>query len=268
MKEKVSIVGLGWFGVELANSLYPAYHIIGTKRAVSDDSMPYELYKLDFENDSTLNVLPKVLDTDYLVLNIPPNARASNAQDSYRKMLDLVISHSQNSPLKRLIFISSTGVFCGNSRIVDEFTTPEPMTTAGKILYEAEKNVLAISKFESVVLRPSGLVGGQRHPAKYLAGRINVKGQHQIVNLVHRDDLITTTSALIKTRKLPGGIFHACSSEHPNKKDFYQNEVIKLGMEPPVFDENDMSIGKEISANWSKQNLGISYKFEDPFRML
>lgn len=252
--------------MELAHSLHHEYDVIGSKRRLHAQ-LPFQFYRLDFRDRSTLAVLPKLMDADYLILNIPPSSAAENVRDNYHQMLDLVIDRAKNSPLKRLIFISSTGVFGGNSGIVHEFTKPIPAAISGKVLREAEEEVLKLSNIEPVVLRPAGLVGGQRHPANYLAGRKNVKGQHQVVNLVHRDDLVTSVKALIKRRKLPGDIFHACSSQHPNKKEFYQRVAIKLGIEPPVFDQNDMNTGKEISSDWSKQCLGISYKFEDPFTM-
>jgi len=250
--------------MKLAYSLRSKYEIVGTKRTLPKEELPFTVCKLDFRDEATYGNLNHVVKVDQLVVNIPPNARAESAQENYRNMLDLILTHAE---VKKLIFVSSTGVFGKNEGVVDEFSKPIPDTMAGKILLEAEERILSQTSFIPIVLRPSGLMGGVRHPVKYLAGRTNIAGRFHPVNLVHREDLVFMTNSLLKKSSFSGRIFHACAAQHPSKKQFYAQEAIKMGLKPPNFDEEDNSLGKEVSARWSKENLNLSFTYEDPYSM-
>jgi nucleoside-diphosphate-sugar epimerase len=267
MKKKVSIVGLGWFGMDLAYALHPSIEVIGTKRKLPNENYPFKIFELDFERNSTLQSLSEAMNADCMVLNIPPNARAENATENYRFIIDSVEEAIENSQLKKLVFVSSTGVFGANEGEVDEFTTPRPNTIGGKILREAEERVLNLHNAEGLVLRPAGLVGEDRHPVKYLAGRKDLSGRFHPVNLVHRVDLIAMTEALILKTNFESRVFHACCSQNPPKQDFYRLEAEKRSLELPEFDQNDLSIGKKVSAAWSKKSLSLSFTFENPHEM-
>lgn len=267
MKKRLSIVGLGWFGMELASVLKDDYHVFGTKRKVPTEPCQVEVMPLHFDPEPEGAPLSKVFDAELLVLNIPPNARSENAEHNYRRMMDSVIAALERSPIKRAIFISSTGVFGKNEGKVDEYTLPIPTTTSGRILIEAEQRFLSVSSSETFVLRPAGLVGGDRHPAKFLAGREGISGRLNPVNLVHRNDLIAITASLLEADKLSGRVFHAASSGHPSKEEYYSVVTRKLGLAVPSFDQSDHSLGKEVDAERSKVETGVKFMFEDPFSM-
>lgn len=268
MKKRLSIVGLGWFGMELAKTLKNEYHVFGTKRSIDPKERVVPIFPLTFTPEPEGTPLSEIFHTDLLVLNIPPNARHENAESDYRLMMDYIVSAAGESTIRRAIFVSSTGVFGGNNGIVDEKTTPVPTTIGGRILMEAEQRFLSISSCETVVLRPAGLVGGDRHPIKFLAGRNGVSGRLNPVNLVQRDDLISMTAAILSSDDLTSQVFHAAASGHPSKEEYYSKIAKKLNLEIPHFDLQDSSEGKEIKAERSKQELGIRFNFEDPFAMI
>ncbi|MCZ4409170.1 hypothetical protein O3Q51_10135 [Cryomorphaceae bacterium 1068] len=268
MKKRLSIVGLGWFGLELAKALNNEYDVFGTKRDVSDQQTRIKTLPLTFNPEPLGTPLSDVFDAELLVLNIPPNSRSQNAESNYRKIMDVVLDGIALSPIKRALFVSSTGVFGENEGRVDEETLPIPSTTGGHILFDAEKRFLSISSCETLILRPAGLVGGNRHPAKFLAGRKGVSGPMNPVNLVHREDLIAMTSAILSAENVSGRVFHAAAAWHPNKEEYYRTMAAKMNLEIPSFDQNDNSTGKKIEAQWSKEKLGVKFKFEDPFTMI
>jgi nucleoside-diphosphate-sugar epimerase len=268
MKKRLSIVGLGWFGMELAKALSQEYSVFGTKRSASFHESEVEVLPLCFNPEPSGTSLSDVFNAELLVLNIPPNSRKDSAESDYRKMMGTVLSAIQESPIERAIFVSSTGVFGDNEGRIDEETLPIPSTKGGRILLEAEERFLSISSCETVILRPAGLVGGERHPAKFLAGRKGISGRMNSVNLVQRDDLISMTSAILKAFELEGRVFHACAEGHPSKAEYYVAMARKMGLDLPSFDLQDNSKGKEVSAEWSKEKLDVKFKYDDPFTMI
>jgi nucleoside-diphosphate-sugar epimerase len=268
MKKRLSIVGLGWFGMELAKALSEAYSVFGTKRSVLVEDSEIRILPLSFNPEPVGAPLSEVFDAEMLVLNIPPNSRQENAEDDYRKMMDTILDAIALSPIERAVFVSSTGVFGDHEGRVDEATIPIPTTTGGRILFEAEQKFLSISSCETFVLRPSGLVGGTRHPVKYLAGRKGVGGRLNPINLVHREDLIAMTAGLLRTTELKGRVFHAAAKVHPLKEEYYTTMAQKFGLETPSFDQEDDSKGKEVDAEESKKNLKVKFHYDDPFTMI
>jgi nucleoside-diphosphate-sugar epimerase len=116
------------------------------------------------------------------------------------------------------------------------------------------------------VLRPAGLVGGDRHPAKFLAGRKGVGGRLYPVNLVHRTDLIAITSALLET-SCEEKVFHAVAGSHPEKEAYYRTMAEKMGLEKPEFDPSDDSRGKLVRGERTKEWLEVKFRYDDPFSM-
>jgi nucleoside-diphosphate-sugar epimerase len=113
------------------------------------------------------------------------------------------------------------------------------------------------------IIRPGGLVGQDRHPVKFMAGRKELSGQNHPVNLVHRDDLIALTHYLIN-KPTKFRTYHAVAKEHPTRKEFYTTMARKHGKEVPTFDPDDHSTGKKILRTRPR---GFEFKFEDPAQM-
>lgn len=264
--KRLTIVGLGWFGLELAKTLKDKFMVSGTRR-VPVQYEGIESYRLDFTPEPEGDSPDDIFNTDLLVFNIPPNSGTAGADHLYRQMLDFALKHLADSPVQKLIFISSTGVFGDHQKEVDEASDPSPSSLGGEILREAEERILAMDQFQAVVLRPAGLVGGERHPIKFLAGRQNLRGRSHPVNLVHRDDLVKLTAALID-QKLQGRVFHAVASVHPNKEAYYQKAARRLGLSPPHFNPSDESEGKVVRGEWTKSILGVKFDYDDPADMI
>lgn len=264
--KKLTIIGLGWFGLELAKALKDEYAIKGTKREPSSSGESFDIYPLNFNPEPEGTPLEVLLDCDCLVFNVPPGARCQNAESNYRIMMDHLLQALESSPVNRVIFVSSTGVFGGEGEY-DEKSEPVPETKGGNILKEAEYRILSLDRIKGCVLRPAGLVGGDRHPAKFLAGRKEVGGRLHPVNLVHRDDLIAVTSALLETSS-DEKVFHAVAGSHPEKEAYYRTMAEKMGLEKPEFDSSDDSRGKLVQGELTKEWLKVKFRYDDPFSMI
>ena len=195
---KVSIIGLGWYGKYLAAELSSSHTISGTKSTKEGVQQwnveSVSAHHLNLNDKVDYGILRPVFDVDCLVINIPPSAAKAVAYSmQMQKILDGIKKYKAN----HVIFISSTGVFGEHQLEVDEDTTPEPTRGNGEVLLRAENYFIEHFAGRVSIIRPGGLVGEDRHPVKYLAGRERVSGKDHTVNLVHRKDLIALTQFII-----------------------------------------------------------------------
>lgn len=201
------IVGLGWLGTKLQSQLQAAgQNAWGTHR----DSF-------DFRHQS-LPATP----CDVLFLNTPPLTDIAP---------HLFCSKVSSTQAQRVIFISSTSVFgmaCGK---VDETSAPAPDTTNGEWLVAVESLLREQFREKLTIIRPAGLMGGERHPVKHLSGRKDVSGGNEKVNLIHRHDLVNII--LRVPQNVP--LVHAVAAYHPPKEVYYAQWAQRLGLAIPQF---------------------------------
>lgn len=264
---------MGWFGAPLAQALKAHHQVLGTKTSASGVAAMrqegIEAYQLGLNPkwEASPETAKALSEVDALVVNIPPGMRSGNSGADYAEKIKSLLAHLDKGHTHRLVFVSSTGVFGTEQGEVDEDTSPIPTRGAGEVLRAAEEFCLAQFSGTTAVIRPGGLVGGDRQPARFLAGRTGISGQHHPVNLVHRDDLVALTIAVLFDQS-SRTIFHAVAAERPSKSEFYTAAARKLGLDAPHFDPSDMSTGKAILAEKSKNTLGITFQYDNPFDML
>lgn len=273
MRQTVSIIGLGWYGMALAEVLIKAgCWVKGTKtdtRIIDNwDHPEIKAFHLELIPDLICSFPEKVFDAEVIVINIPPQRKMENAAEFYLSQMQSLIPYLQNGKVKKLLFISSTGVF-GQVGKVDERSIPEARGPSSKALVNAEKLFLNTSGFKSIVLRPGGLIGPGREAGRFLSGKSGLKGSADPVNLVHLSDLISFSMHLIGN-DYEQFIFHAVAEKHPSRMDFYTKAAEKLKLFPPRFDnaEADSETGKLVCSRLSRKVTGIEFKYEDPFEML
>jgi len=205
------IVGLGWLGARLSAYLQEkGLRTWGTHRT-----------DFDFRNDT----LPTTL-CDVLFLNTPPLTDLS--PQSYCHKV-------RATAPTRLIFISSTSVFGMNCGAVNEQSSPSPDTASARWLLEVETLLRKDFQEKLTVIRPGGLIGGERHPVKHLAGRVDISGGNEKINLIHREDLVQIIT------KAPYGtpLVHAVAEHHPRKDNYYGAWALKLGLSAPGFKDSE-----------------------------
>lgn len=267
---KIGIIGLGWFGLPLARHLAQSHQVCGSKSTeeaaaeLRNEGLEAYCLKLAPQWEATEAASKALLNVDTLVLNIPPGMRSGGEPEYYLKQMKSVLERLNGSPVGHLIFVSSTGVFGDHQIAVDEDARPEPSGKSGEVLLEAE--VLFSGQFQgrTTILRPAGLIGGERHPVRYMAGRGDVKGRLHPVNLVHRDDLIGLTEAILRREAAGNEVFHAIAQGHPSKEEYYTKAALAKGLTPPTFDHSDLSLGKTVLGEKSKNILRVSFQYDHP----
>ena len=111
----------------------------------------------------------------------------------------------------------------------------------------------------------AGLVGRERKAGQFFAGKQNVPNGAAPVNLVHREDCIHVIHQIIE-KGIWNEIFNVCSDGHPTRKDFYTQQALKQGFEPPKFVEDDELVFKIISNKKLKKALDYTFLYPDPMQ--
>lgn len=268
MSKQISIIGCGWFGLPLAEELLKSdYRIKGTTQSNDKLNRLKEKGIVSFflrvtENAIQGNIEDVLSGSDTLVLNIPPGLR-KDPKTNYVKKIKQLVPFIEKAEVKQVILISSTSVF------KDEYVFPlitqdtEPKNTSSKArqLIEVETIFLTNQKFRTTVLRFSGLIGADRHPAKMLAGKTNIKNPEAPVNLVHLIDCVGVVAHIIENNLNPQ-VFNLSYPYHPTRKVYYTGQCKKLSIPAPIFNEADKSVGKVIDSCGLEKAL--DYKFKMP----
>jgi nucleoside-diphosphate-sugar epimerase len=223
---KISILGLGWFGQQLAASLNPQHQILGSTRDPEKVKKLSELGHRVFLLSPPQLPSDELLSSDVIVINFPP----------FKDQLNWL----QQWPIPQtthLIFISSTSVYGLNEGIVNEATSPKPNTENGEILVSEENWIKSHFPLYSII-RFGGLIGPGRHPGKFLSGRKNLAGGKSPVNLIHSGDCVGFVKQVID-QKLKG-TFNLVFPDHPGRSEYYSNYCFKEGLPIPEFQDNQI----------------------------
>lgn len=265
----ISILGCGWLGLPLAKRLIlQGFHVKGSTTTKSKlkllEDNGIEPYRIVLEPNIKAKKIDNFLDTDFLVINIPP-MRGENIIEFYPAQIKSIIKTIEDSVIEKVVFVSSTSVYGNNNQIVTEESELNPERNSGKALVIAEGLIRANIFFQTTIIRFGGLVGQSRHPGKFLTGRKNLSGTDTKVNLIHLDDCIEIITQIIR-KNLWGEIFNAAADEHPTKKELYTKAALVLNLEPPTFSDKKDNY-KIVSSEKLKLMLNYKFKFPNPLEM-
>lgn len=198
------ILGLGWLGSELQDTLrLQGVTAWGTHRS---------------ECDLLTGAVP-ARSCDVLFLNTPP-LKAMTAEAYADKI--------SASAAERIIFISSTSVYGEAQTHVTEADAPQPDSPNGQWLVATENALKARLQKRLTIIRPGGLIGGERHPIRSMAGKTGIPDG--VVNLIHRTDLI---GIILQTPQ--AAVINAVAPFHPLKSVYYSSWAHKLQLPTPQF---------------------------------
>lgn len=216
------IIGLGWLGSALAQQLEQAGQVVwGTHRSDFDwckDQFPERF-------------------CDVLFLNTPP--LLSLAPEDYVSKIPI---HGG----QRIVFISSTSVYGGQTGEVVESTVTQPLNESQRWLHQVEQGLAEKFKDQVVIVRPGGLIGGTRHPVYFLSGRKSLADGLAPVNLIHRDDLIEIIMT-VGSFSSPPPLINAVAPFHPSRLDYYTGWARKLGLAEMSF-RHEAGSGKIVKS--------------------
>ncbi|MEM7514180.1 MAG: SDR family NAD(P)-dependent oxidoreductase [Bacteroidota bacterium] len=263
----VSIIGCGWLGIPLAESLIEKGASVKGS-TTREEKLPLlkekgiEPYLISLSPDEMIGDLPSFMDTDIVIINIPPGRKSGSVEESYMAKIEELAQNINQERTKGIIFVSSTSVYGNLKGVVKENSTPKPVTSSGKALFRSERFIQSLPVPVSN-LRLGGLIGPNRHPGRFFRKVSEVQNGDAPVNLVGLEDVIGVILKIIE-KEAWGETFHLASTEHPTKRAFYSHAIEAFGGNSPVFKEGGED-AKLIDSSTSLQKLQYELKQADLF---
>lgn len=266
---KISILGCGWLGFPLAQSLEKQDHQV--KGSTTRSEKLRELRQVGIE-PLWLQLTPEpkgigwdyLLDCDVLIINIPPRLEKAGA-DFHPAQIRNLVKLIKGSSVKQIIYISSTSVYPDLNREVNEEDVTAPNQSASPALAEVEQLIQDLPQ-STLVLRCGGLMGYERIPAKYVAGKKELTTGEIPVNYIHRDDVIGVIEAFLQNPALWNSVYNAVAPLHPTRREVYSASGIPFGYEPPTFKESGANPFKIISSQKLGNALNYHFLYPDPLQ--
>ena len=272
--KQISILGCGWLGLPLAKALLAnGFSVKGSTTSeeklsglASEGIQPF-LVTLDSER-ITGAVDDFLLGSDTLIINIPPQLRRKNPEVTamnekvFVAKMKALMPHIEKSAIQKVLFVSSTSVYGEIDGTVTEEVMPQPDTESGKQLLEVEMLLQNNSNFRTTILRFGGLIGKDRNPVKFLAGKQNLENPDACINFIHQEDCIGIILKII-TSDSWNEIYNGVSSFHPTRENYYTQKATEFGLTLPEFDHSKPSKGKLILSDKATTVLGYSFIITD-----
>lgn len=260
---RILVVGAGYTGSRIAfyfkEKKQKVWALTRTgKRNPEFEAAGIEPVTADLTRPETLTDLPTV---NFIVLCPAPD---EGTEENYRKIyIDGVrnfLNALKNKPAPSFIlYISSTSVWRPRAGgWVDEKTPPDPETEKGRILAEAEKNVLE-SGFPSAVFRLSGIYGPGRNRLKFLGSGKLPPEENSYMNMVHVEDIARAVPVLFKSAE-PGQVYTGVDDRPVLRSDFYR-ELAGLTGKKIDFNFKGGAEGKRCRNDRLK---GLKFEFQYP----
>ena len=263
--KQISILGCGWLGLPLAKSVVKkGFSVKGSTTSLDRISIlensGIQAFQIEISESQIQGKINSFLEnSEILIIDIPPKLRGNSKENFVAKIKNL-IPFIEKSEIQKVLFVNSTSVYADVNITVTEATIPEPETESGKQLLETETLLQSNKNFKTTVIRFGGLIGENRHPIRFLAGRQNIENPEAPINLIHQTDCIGIIEKVIE-QEYWNETFNAVAPYHPTRKTYYTQKALELNLPLPKFNEEKNSIGKTISSE--KVQTVLNYKFQN-----
>ncbi|EAZ81394.2 NAD(P)-binding domain-containing protein [Algoriphagus machipongonensis] len=266
--KKVAVIGLGWIGLPLANFLQDRnWEVCGstTSKAKCASLQEAGISAIQFQLDPFPKGegFQKLFEAEYMVINIPPKSR-SQSSGFYIEQLKYLMSMLGKSEVKKVVFVSSTGVYPseknGMTYTEDFVLTKE--NAGNPTLLTAEKMVLSENNFDTTIIRFGGLLGVDRIPGRYFSGKDQVVG-HTRVNFIHQEDAVRVMAWILE-EELWGKTFNAVAPVHAVRKEIYEKNSHELGIKPPKSYAPPKEGEDRLISPEKLLSTGFEFHFPDP----
>lgn len=265
----ISILGCGWLGYPLAKSLIKqGYAVKGSTTTAAKveklEKAGIKPYVIRMLPEPEGRYISDFLDTDVLIIAIPPKVRGGMPESFHPTQMQHFLGEIDKSRVSKVIYISSTSVYPNIRKQVTE-TDAQEHDTVSRALLSAENQLNNHHAIECTILRCGGLMGYDRIPGKYFAGKKGLTTAQVPVNYIHRDDVILIISELIKQGKWEF-IYNLVAPLHPTRKEVYVKNSNDFGFEMPQFIDKEKYDFKIVSSYKLISNLGYRFKYPDPLK--
>jgi nucleoside-diphosphate-sugar epimerase len=257
----VSILGTGWIGLALAESLRnngkrvkcSASDGFKLKLLVDKGHEAFVYNPLEPMSDEVRNIIQ---DSDILVITYPPAIFSRFLAQLDSKVI-----------FPNTIYLSSTSVYPEKSGVYTEEMAENRISAhSGIDLLEIENQLKKAIDQKLTILRLAGLFGPGRSPGRFIDAANLLTKPDAPVNMVHREDVIRVIEKVI-TKGMFGRCFNVCAPIHPTRLDFYTKAVWldkKLNIRPA----ENTGIFRVISSEKLMHELNYSFIHENPLNAI
>ena len=265
----ILIAGCGYVGSALAVRLVAEGHAVwGLRR--NPVPLPEGVHPVaaDLSDPQTLGALPG--DLDYVFYTAAAGGydesryRAAYV-DGPRNLLAALASQQQ--PVKRIFFTSSTGVYAQqDGEWVDETSPTEPTHFSGTMILEGEQ-VFCEGPFPSTAVRLGGIYGpGRMQTLDRVRDRVvTCPAEPTYVNLIHREDCAGILHHLLHVEN-PEALYLGVDCEPAERGGLYRWIADLIGVPEPPTDDAEPE-GRRARGNKRCSNarlLATGYAFAFP----
>lgn len=268
---KISILGCGWLGLPLAKAMVAkGFSINGSTTSADKISIlkesginPFLINitlnesNLPFGKSTSAEIETFLNESSILIIDIPPKLRGDNTE-SFVDKIAFLIPFIEKSTIEKVLFISSTSVYDENNLLVSEETKPSPETESGKQLLIAEALLQSNSIFKTTILRFGGLIGEDRNPIKFLAGKENIENPEAPINFIHLEDCMGIILKIIASNSW-NETYNAVAPFHPSREEYYTLKAKEYNLPLPTFNHENESTKKIISSAKIENVLGYTF---------
>lgn len=246
--KKLGIIGCGWLGNHLAESLSDQYEIFATTTTASKiaalEAKAYTATLVSFpdEMNPEMQEWDIASKLDAIIIAVPfSGLRGSKIpMTGKRENLLRFIGDFKG----QIFYTSSTGVYPNSEK---EFTEDDLPAN------EVESESFILEKFpQTNILRLGGLMGGERLLKNY-----NISNVDQPVNHIHYADICSVVEKMLNNQS-QSQVYNVVAPIHPNKE-----EVINSQKGLPFEGERTV-IGRIISPEKLIKELDFEFQYPDP----
>ena len=266
MINQISILGCGWLVLPLAKALLKnGFSVKGSTTSIDKllvlKNLGIQEFQIELSETKSQGEVDSFLENSkILIIDIPPKLRGISKENFVSKIKNL-IPFIEKSAVENVLFISSTSVYGEDNLAVTEETKLNPDTESGNQLVQTEYLLQNNPKFKTTILRFGGLIGDDRHPIHFLAGKTNLENPNAPINLIHQDDCIGIILEILRQNSW-NETFNAVTPYHPSRKEYYTQKAKDLNLVPPTFNYENLILGKTILN--SKVETILGYTFTKP----
>ncbi len=266
----ILIVGAGWLGTPLAQSLIDEEHnVVVTRRSQQRlDVLPSDLPHAELLDLSQANAEIKLAELiqrhkiKRIIGTFPPGFRKGKGQEYAQHWATLADIAKQHN-IEKLVMISSTTVYPNRpSDMIEESASLSlaqshaDFSENAQVMLQAEQSVID-SGITYAILRCSGLIGPERNPARF-AMRLKQVSREAPANMLHQSDAVAATKFALYD--IDNQIVNVTTPNTVSKAEFYQAAITKSGSDitlPPITGDAD----KRIIAD-KLISLGYHFRFD------
>ncbi len=265
----IAIIGCGYVGSALGDALSRAGHnVLGTttRPERADELRALGIRPAVVMLNEVAAVASLLGDREVVYLTIAAGRKDSDYRRVYVEGIRCLLDAASNTPVKRIIYTSSTSVYGQNDGDwVDETSPTEPTSERGRLLLEAERTLLDRAEQDGIVatvLRLAGIYGPDREPASWLArcaGQERSDGDAYL-NLVHRDDIVAALIALLDVAYR--GVLNLNDDTPITRGHFYDRLAAASDVAPVRWTRSTESptLGRRVRNDLAKRTLGLVLK--------